>query len=136
MEKDRPKIGVGAIVIKNGKVLLGKRKNAHGDGTWSFPGGHLEFGESIEDCARRETEEETGLIIDNFKKSTFTNDVFEKEGKHYVTLYAIAEISEGEPVVAEPEKCEEWKWFDWDNLPSPIFIPIENLLKENFDPFK
>lgn len=136
MEKNRPKIGVGAIVIKKGKVLLGKRKNAHGDGTWSFPGGHLEFGESIEDCARRETEEETGLIIDNFEKSVFTNDVFEKEGKHYVTLYAIAEISEGEPVVAEPEKCEEWKWFDWDNLPSPLFIPIENLLKENFDPFK
>jgi len=135
MEKERPKIGVGAIVIKNGKVLLGKRKNSHGDGTWSFPGGHLEFGEKVEDCAKRETEEETGLIIDNFEKSVFTNDIFEKENKHYVTLYAIAEIYEGEPVVAEPEKCERWEWFDWDNLPSPLFIPIENLLKQDFNPF-
>lgn len=136
METQRPKIGVGAIIIKNGKVLLGKRKNSHGDGTWSFPGGHLEFGESVEDSAKRETKEETGLMIDSFEKSVFTNDVFEEENKHYVTLYAIAKISEGEPVVAEPEKCEEWKWFDWDNLPNPLFVPIENLLKQNFNPFK
>jgi len=136
MEKDRPKIGVGAIIKKDGKILFGKRKNAHGDGTWSFPGGHLEFGESVEDCAKRETEEETGLRINNFKKTIFTEDIFEKEDKHYITLYAIAEISEGEPIVAEPEKCEEWRWFSWDNPPQPLFIPIENLLKDNFNPFE
>jgi len=136
MEKDRPKIGVGAIIKKGDKILFGKRKNAHGDGTWSFPGGHLEFGESIEDCAKRETEEETGLIINNFKKTIFTEDVFEKENKHYITLYAIAEIYEGEPIVAEPEKCEGWGWFSWDNPPQPLFIPIENLLKEKFNPFE
>lgn len=136
MEKDRPKIGVGAIIKKGDKILFGKRKNAHGDGTWSFPGGHLEFGESVEDCAKRETEEETGLIINNFKKTIFTEDVFEKENKHYITLYAMAEIYEGEPIVAEPEKCEGWEWFSWDNPPQPLFIPIENLLKDNFNPFE
>jgi len=44
----RPYIGVGVCVVKDGKVLLGKRQNAHGDGCWCFPGGHLEFKESIE----------------------------------------------------------------------------------------
>jgi 8-oxo-dGTP diphosphatase len=45
-EIKRPKVGVGVIIKKDGKVLMGKRKNAHGDGTWSFTGGHLEFGEA------------------------------------------------------------------------------------------
>jgi len=50
----RPLIGVASIVIKDKKVLLGKRKNAHGAGTWAFPGGHLEFNDSIENYAKRE----------------------------------------------------------------------------------
>ena len=58
MESKCPKVGVGVAVVKDGKVLLGKRKNAHGEGTWSFPGGHLEYKESWEDCAIRETLEE------------------------------------------------------------------------------
>ena len=57
-EEKRPYIGVAVIVVREGRVLLGKRKNAHGAGTWQFPGGHLEYGESIEDCARRELFEE------------------------------------------------------------------------------
>ena len=66
MEKDRPKIGVAVIVKKKDKVLLGKRISLHGKGSWGFPGGHLEFCESIEECAKRETKEETGLIINDF----------------------------------------------------------------------
>lgn len=58
-----PGLGVGVLVIENGRVLLGKRKGSHGAGTWSAPGGHLEYGESIENCAEREVLEETGLRI-------------------------------------------------------------------------
>ena len=58
-EEKRPKVGVGVFVFKDGKTLLGKRKNAHGDGTWNPPGGHLEFNESIEQCAQREVLENT-----------------------------------------------------------------------------
>ena len=111
--------------------MLGKRINSHGDSTWQFPGGHLEFGEAIEDCVRRELLEETGLEAGNISYGPFTNDIFEKENKHYVTLFALVEVEKGEPKVLEPEKCEVWDWFDPNSLPEPLFLPVENLLKQN-----
>lgn len=53
-EQQRPKTGVGVMILKNGKVLLGKRKGSHGEGEFAFPGGHLEYMEGFADCARRE----------------------------------------------------------------------------------
>ena len=132
---NRPKVGVGVIVIKENKVLLGKRRGVHGEGSWSFPGGHLEFNEELEDCAKREVFEETGLKIKNIRQATFTNDIFKEEGKHYITLFLISEHESGEPKVMEPEKCEKWEWFEWNNLPSPLFLPIQNLLKRGYNPF-
>jgi 8-oxo-dGTP diphosphatase len=134
--KERPKIGVGVIVIRDGKVLLGKRKNAHGEGSWCFPGGHLEFNEEIEDAAVREVSEETGIKIKNLRLGTFTNDIFRKEGKHYVTLYVIADYDSGEVETREPHKCERWGWFEWEKLPEPLFIPIQNLLRQNYNPLR
>ena len=131
MEK-RPLIGVAAIVIKDNKVLLGKRINSHGAGTWQFPGGHLEFNESIESCAKREVLEETGIHINNIRLGTFTNDIFRQEEKHYVTLYVLCEYDRGTLELKEPEKCEKWDWFHWDRLPEPKFLPMENLLKQDF----
>jgi len=127
MEEKRPKVGVSVIVVKDNKVLLGKRKGSHSAGVWSFPGGHLEFKESVEDCAKRETLEETGLLIEKFIVGPYTNDYFEKEDKHYITLFMIAKIDLGEPKNLEPEKCEGWEWFDWDNLPDELFAPIKRL---------
>jgi 8-oxo-dGTP diphosphatase len=129
--KNRPKVGVGVIVIKDGKILLGKRKNAHGEGSWCFPGGHLEFNEGIEDCAIREVKEETGISIKNIRKGPFTNDIFRKEEKHYVTLYVISDYAYGKVKVMEKDKCEKWEWFELNKLPKPLFLPIQNLLKEN-----
>ena len=130
----RPLIGVAAIVIKDNKVLLGKRKNAHGAGTWAFPGGHLEYKESIEECAKREVFEETGIHIKNIRRGTFTNDIFRKDQKHYVTLFVISEYDEGDLELKEPEKCEKWDWFLWNELPEPRFLPLKNLLKQGFTP--
>ena len=132
----RPKIGVGVIIRKDGKFLLGKRKGNHGGGYWAFPGGHLEMNESIEECAEREVMEETGLVVKNFKKLTFTNDVFLETKKHYVTLFVVTDYQGGEVKIMEPDKCEEWDWFGLDNLPSPLFLPIQNFLREKVDPFK
>lgn len=133
--KNRPGVGIGVCVIKDGRVLLGKRKSAHGEGAWCFPGGHLEFKESWEDCARREVLEETGLSIKNIRFATATNDIFPVEGKHYITIFVVADYNSGEAKVMEPEKLEVWEWFRWDNLPQPLFVPIQNLQKKGFSPF-
>lgn len=123
------------IIKKDRKVLLGKRKGAHGEGSWSFPGGHLEFGETLDMCAQRETLEEADIEIKNVKPTTFTNDIFPEEQKHYLTAFVTADYSSGEVKLMEPDKCEEWKWFDWDALPEPLFMPIRNLLKQGYSPF-
>lgn len=134
MEK-RPGVGVGVFILKDGKVLMGKRRNAHGDGTWSLPGGHLEFGEDVFTTAHREVLEETGLEITNLRLGPYTNDIFEKEGKHYITLFVISDHAGGEPQVLEPDKCERWEWADWEHPPEPFFLPIVNLRKTDFSPW-
>ena len=133
---ERPKVGVGVFIRYNGKILLGKRIGAHGANSWCPPGGHLEGGESWEECAIRETLEETGLKIHNVKLGTVTNDIHTKEGKHYITLIMTADLLEGTPERKEPEKCLEWKWFSWDNVPKELFLPVENARKSGFNPFK
>lgn len=128
---ERPKIGVGVCIVKDGKVLLGKRLNAHGQGTWAFPGGHLEFGETVSACAHREVAEETGLQIANIRRGPYVEDFFLAENKHYITLIMIADWLAGEPAVLEPHKCEQWQWFDWDELPNPLFRTFASLAESN-----
>jgi 8-oxo-dGTP diphosphatase len=127
------KIGVGVIIFKEGKVLLGKRLSKHGNKTWSFPGGHLEENETLSQCAIRETKEETGLEISNIVCGPWTNDIFEKSEERYLTLFTLAEYKGGVPILLEPDKFAEWKWFDWEELPNPLFKSIQNLLEQGFD---
>lgn len=136
MGEERPKVGVGVWIVKDGKVLLGKRKSAHGNGTWSPPGGHLEFGESWQECALRELAEEAGVKIKNLRFLAATNDIFEETGKHYVTIYLVADHESGEPQNLEPEKLERWEWVAWENLPEPLFLPVQNLRKLGLNPCK
>jgi 8-oxo-dGTP diphosphatase len=135
MNTERPQIGIGVIIRKGNRVLLGMRRGSHGNGAWSFPGGHLEFGEQIEECAQRETKEETGVIISIVRRGPFTNDIFPEERKHYITLFVVADYVSGDIESREPDKCEQWEWFEWSDLPRPLFLPIQNLLKTGFDPF-
>lgn len=138
METPMVRVGV-AVIIRNagGKVLFGLRKGKHGPGTWSLPGGHLEFGEEPEDTARREVLEETGLTVGKvavYTQCPYVNSHFRSTGKQYITLYFVAEWYGGEPKVLEPEKCERWEWVDPRHLPSPLFEPIEqNKLKLELD---
>lgn len=131
-----PRIGVGVIVRRSGRVLLGRRKGTHGAGTWQFPGGHLKYRESVEQCARRELLEETGIVLAQVQLGPYTNDIFNEANCHYVTLYAVGDWLSGEPELREPEKCAAWSWFAWSSLPQPLFLPIQNLLRLGYDPFR
>jgi 8-oxo-dGTP diphosphatase len=120
-------VGVGVLVIRNGKVLLGRRRGSHGAGTWSAPGGRLEYGESVEDCARRELLEEAGLELGAATLGPYTNDVFAEVQEHYLTLFVLAGQTRGEPRNLEPHKCDGWSWFGWDEWPAPLFAPLQSL---------
>lgn len=128
-----PRIGVGVCLLKDGKILLGKRINAHGQGAWAFPGGHLEFGETVSACARREVEEETGLQITNIRRGPYTEDFFLAENRHYITIIMIADWRAGKPELREPHKCEQWAWFEWDHLPQQLFATFANLVKADIN---
>lgn len=125
---DRPRVGVGVVVIKNQKILLGKRRGTHGAGFWSIAGGHLEFGESVEECAMRELAEETGLQNRSCRLGPWVSDLM--DDKHYVSLFVFVEEYEGEVKLLEPHKCEGWEWFEWNALPSPLFQPVASLIKK------
>lgn len=142
MEKENQytKIGVGVIIFKDGKVLIGKRKGSHGTGEYSCPGGHLEYMEGFEECARREVLEETGIKIKNIKFQLLGN-IKEYAPKHYLQIGLVADWESGEPKVIEPDKCESWGWYDINDLPEPLFLPAKLIIKayktgENYFDFK
>jgi 8-oxo-dGTP diphosphatase len=133
MEAKREVTGVGVVVVRDGDVLFGLRRGSHGAGTWSFPGGHLDDGESAEACALRELDEETGVEAVNPRVVSETNDAF-PVGLRYRTLFVRVDWAGGEPVVREPDKCRQWGWFSWDEPPQPLFLPVTSLRATGFRP--
>lgn len=127
-EKRHVRVGVGVIVVKDNALLLGKRTGSHGAGTWAPPGGHIDFGETSEECATRELLEETGIFALNCSPGPWINNYFLKENKHYITLFMLVSRFLGEPKVLEPDKCLEWRFFPLSNLPHPLFLPLESAL--------
>jgi 8-oxo-dGTP diphosphatase len=125
-------VGVAVLVRRGEQVLLTHRKGSHGAGTWAPPGGHLDMGESFEDCAIREVREETAVTISEPRFLAVTNDVFVDEGRHYATIWMEARIEAGieagEARVNSPREMSELGWFDWDDLPLPRFLAFENYL--------
>jgi len=129
--------GFGVILLKAGKVLLGRRHSdpekadsaLHGEGTWTLPGGKLDFGETFEQGAAREVKEETGIAVKKVKVICVNND--RVEDAHFVTIGIVGEEWEGEPQTLEPEEIAEWQWFELDKLPQPMFFPSREIL-ENY----
>jgi 8-oxo-dGTP diphosphatase len=131
---ERPRLGVGVIISKEKQVLLIRRSSAHEEGFWSTPGGQLEYGESPQQCAIREAQEEAGITITNPVFRAITNDVFEKEQRHYLTIWMEGTYVSGEPTIQSPHEASEICWFPWDALPEPLFLPFEHLLTGQCDP--
>ncbi|MFA6256935.1 MAG: NUDIX domain-containing protein [Candidatus Paceibacterota bacterium] len=131
MNRDSFLVGVNAFVIKDNKILLGKRKNSAGEGEWGLPGGHLEHNEGMIQAVARELLEETGLTCDSF---TFLNMGHDSSGdKHYVHVSFLAQNIEGEPSLMEPDKCYGWEWLDLDKLPDNIFDSHKRRIKAFLD---
>jgi len=136
-EKKKVGAGFGILILQNSKILLGHRHEdpekasslLNGAGTWTMPGGKLEFGESFEEGAKREALEETGLKLNRVNVICVSNDMVETA--HFVTIGLFCDDFEGEPKVMEPDEITEWRWFDLNNLPSPIYFPSARVL-ENY----
>lgn len=124
----RPRVGLGVIITKGNQVLLVKRKHSHGHGTWSVPGGHLEYGELLEVCATREVQEEVGVTITDLAFRAVTNDLFEAERLHYVTIWMEGRYFSGEAGIHAQGELSDVGWFSWDILPEPLFLPLQHLL--------
>ena len=121
MTENTTRVGIGVAVFNdNGHVLLGRRKGSHGAGEYAFPGGHLEYGETFESCARREVMEECGIEITDVEFVLVAN-VMAYLPKHYVHLTLRARLSGGTPTLQEPDKCSGWAFYPLDALPAPLF---------------
>ncbi len=132
--KQYPRIGVGVIIKNKNRILLLKRIGAHAVNTWCPPGGHLEWNEQLEDCAKREVKEETGCEIKNLKFLAITNDKFKKDKRHYITVLIAADYKSGKIKVCEKDKATEVQWFPYNKLPNPLFLSLSNLVKNKSYP--
>jgi 8-oxo-dGTP diphosphatase len=133
-KKDQVRVGVAVNVVKYGHYLLLKRKSELGTDTWCPPGGKMEFGEDIIDCALREFREEVGDDIQISKPEFYciTNDFFEKENQHFITIQLVAFYESGEPIINEPDKFSDIGWFYTDNVEEmDLFLPTRNFFNNN-----
>jgi len=132
----RPHVVVVVFVIKDGKILLGKRKGSIGAGSWGPTGGKLEFGEKLSECADRETFEEAGIKIKNLRLGTVVNDYSKKDNWHYSSICYVADYASGNVTIKEPDRCSEWRWVDWNKMPKPLMGPMKKIVQQKFNPFK
>ena len=124
-------VGVGAIIVDNrGRLFLARRgiKAKNESGLWEFPGGSVEFGETMAEALRREMREEFGIEITVGELLDVVDHILKEEGQHWVSPTFLCTITSGEPSIMEPEKCAEIGWFRPDEVPKELTqISRENL---------
>jgi len=115
---DHPLVGVGALIICNGKILLEKRGNEPGKGKWSIPGGLVELGETVEQTVIREVKEETGLEVEKPEHvDVVDNVVLDEKGRtrfHFVIIDFSVKLKGG--VLKAASDAEELKWVALDEV--------------------
>lgn len=131
MNNKNIKVGCEIFLIKDNTILLGKRKNCYGEDMWGLPGGHLENGESISECVKRELKEEINIEGLEFRLISVVDSIDERG--HYVHISFLLEKYSGDICNMEPDLCYEWKFFELANLPEELFKPHRNILKNYFD---
>jgi 8-oxo-dGTP diphosphatase len=116
------------MVLRDNRVMLGKRKGSHGAGSYAWCGGGLEFGESLEEAVARELEQESGLVLTRAELFCVSN--IREYDRHYIDFEFLVEAT-GEPVHREPRKSGPWQWYSLDRLPTPLFRPVEIALRSH-----
>jgi len=124
LEKGRDYIGVGvgAIVVDRGRVLLLKRRKEPESGCWGIQGGAVEFGESIEDAVKREVKEELSVEVELVALLGVTDHILPHAGVHWVSPVFLARIASGSPKNAERDKHSDLRWFGLDDLPEDVTL--------------
>ena len=131
-QKERPSVGVATVVVKDGKILIG-RDTRKGEEVYGVPGGHWESGESLKECAMRETKEEGGVDCKNVNLVSVYDFYRADKQKSYVTLGMKAEYTSGELRNQIEEGRMEWAWYAPEealklNLFAPDKILVERYL--------
>ena len=123
-----PRVGVGGVVFENGKVLLLLRKKAPEAGTWSLPGGRVEFMERLEDAVVRELREELGITVEVGSLVCVIDHIIPEEHAHWVSpAYRVRMVS-GVPQNLETEKTAAIEWFSLSNLPDNLSMNARSAL--------
>ncbi len=135
--KDYVGVGIGAVIINDeGKMLLAQRgpKAKNERGKWEFPGGGVEFGDTMEETIKREMKEELGIIIETYQQLPVLDHIIKDEAQHWITSGFIAKIKKGTPAIKEFEKCSGIGWFSLKEMEKlPLSIPTSayvNILKK------
>jgi mutator protein MutT len=116
-------VGVGAIVVDDkGRLFLSKRgpKAKNERGLWEFPGGSVEFGETLADALRREMCEEYGIEIAVGELLDVVDHILPQESQHWVSPTLICTLTHGEPRICEPDKCAAIGWFSLSDIPHDL----------------
>ena len=130
-------VGVGVLVLRNNKVLLGLRNanaakassDLNGEGTWTMPGGKIDLGEKLVETAARELQEETGLTASALTAFCVQDDI--TDIAHYTTIGFTATLHAGdEPQVMEPDEIGQWRWFALNNLPPNLYAPSQKMIQK------
>ena len=125
--KKTPEAAVFLLVVRHGRLVVGRRKSGAARGTWGTPGGKLDFGESFEECAARELREETGLDLRASSFVAARSDHMPRSRAHLVTIWLRVTDFAGELRNAAPAETEGWEWRGPADLPEPAFPPLAAL---------
>lgn len=114
----KPEVAVGALILKNQKVLLVKRNQPPSEDLWALPGGKVHLGETLQQAAKREILEEAGItIIPGRPIYSFDTIQTDQQGNvrfHYVIIDLFAEFKEGE--LKAGDDASEAGWFSLEDL--------------------